>query len=92
MDSSYVPIGSHESTTIGAAVYTLPITATAAWLIIQTFNQNVRLTLDGSQPTTTKGFQLRAGDPAVRIPIGTATTIRLREEASGAVVQTQFVR
>lgn len=87
----YTPVGGHNSATIGATVITLSPPAGSNWVILQALTQNIRLTLDGTTPSATVGFQIRAGDPAVRIPITSTTVIKYIEETSGAVVQRQFI-
>ena len=85
------PIGSHvDGTDISSAV-TLAAADGATKLLIQALGQNVRLTLDGTTPTASKGFQLAAGDPPVMIWVGGAT-VKVIEEAATADIQCQWGR
>lgn len=59
-------------------------------LLIQALTQNVRFTLDGSNPTATRGFQLKAGDPPVVIPVSATTVVTVIEEAATADLQYQW--
>ena len=58
-------------------------------ILIQALTQNVRYTLDGSVPTATAGFQLKAGDPPVIISILGITVLKVIEETATADVQIQ---
>jgi hypothetical protein len=58
------PGGGHKTTaSMALSVYTLAIPIGAAWLMVQALAQNVRYTLDGTNPSAASGFQLKAGDP-----------------------------
>lgn len=84
------PIGSHvDGATISSATTLTPPTG-ATKILIQALTQNVRFTLDGTAPTASLGFQLVAGDPAVLIPLGTDTTLKVIEEAATADLQYQW--
>ena len=84
------PLGSHsDGATISTAV-TLTIPSGAQKLLIQALTQNVRLTLDGTAPEIAKGFQLKAGDPPIMIPISTGVTVKVIQEAATADLQYQF--
>ena len=52
--------------------------------------QNVRYTLDGTTPTASKGFLLKAGDPPVIIPITSGMLVKVIEEAASADLQYQW--
>jgi hypothetical protein len=64
----------------------------ATQVMLQAQTQNVRLTLDGTDPTTSKGFQIKAGDPAVILSVYGGQTLKLIEEATTAVLDYQFGR
>lgn len=87
---AFNPIGSHyDGTTISSAT-TLTPPEGAEKLLIQALSQNVRFTLDGTAPTSSKGFQLVAGDPPTLIVLGDNTTLKVIEEAATADVQYQW--
>jgi hypothetical protein len=69
---------------------TPPAGKQATMLLMQTFTQNVRYTLDGSDPDANTGFQLKAGDPPVVIPVGAAGRMKVIEETAGAELQGQW--
>src|SRR5688572_10775987 len=92
VEADFKPLGAHiDGTAISSAVIlsdTAP--AGASKLLIQALTQNIRFTLDGSVPTATTGFQLKAGDPPVLIPYGSGTIITVIEEAASADLQAQW--
>lgn len=84
------PLGSHNSGLTISSVQTLTPPAGATKLLVQALTQNIRYTIDGSNPSTTSGFQLKAGDPPIIIPLGNRTIIKVIEESGGASLQYQF--
>lgn len=84
------PVGSHSDGLAISSAQALVNPPGATKLLIQALSQNVRFTLDGSAPTTSRGFQLRAADPPIIIPIGVNTTVRVIEEAATADLQYQY--
>lgn len=86
----FQPIGSHyDGTTISSAT-TLTPPAGATKILIQALDANVRLTLDGSDPTATKGFQLVDGDPLIMLPLSPSTTVKVIQETATADIQYQW--
>ena len=83
-------VGAHTELAAAAAT-TISAPAGAKRLLVQALSQNVRYTLDGSTPTTTKGFQMRAGDPPILIPVGANTTVKVIQETATAEVEYQWV-
>lgn len=59
-------------------------------LMIQALTQNVRYTLDGTTPTASVGFQLKAGDPPRIIPLSSETTVKVIQEIATASIQYQW--
>lgn len=87
---NFNPIGSHvDGATISSATTLTPPTL-ATKIMIQALSQNVRFTLDGTAPEAAKGFQLKAGDPVVIIPLGNATVVKVIQEAATADLQYQW--
>lgn len=86
------PVGDHGSETLGASKFTpvRPVGVTR-YLLVQALVQNVRFTLDGTDPTATVGFQLLASDPAVLIPMGPDLQPQFFREVAGAILQYQWV-
>lgn len=88
--SGFNPVGAHvDGTDISSAVALSPASG-AIKVLIQALTQNVRYTLDGTTPTASKGFQLKAGDPPVVIMLEDGTTITLIEETATADIQYQW--
>jgi hypothetical protein len=92
----FTPVGSHiAGTDVSSATVIMPgdmgIPLSADKVIIQTTAQNIRYTLDGTTPTPTVGFQLKATDPPKQIIIRNGEVVlTVIEEAGGAVLQVQF--
>ncbi len=93
IETKFKRIGAHVSgpTISSAVVLSDTAPANAKKLLMQAITQNIRYTLDGTTPTSTVGFQLRAGDPPVIIPYWPGdVTITVIEETSGAKLQYQW--
>lgn len=88
----FVPLRNvaHESYIMPANVVELSIPRAAREILVQAITQNIRFTLDGTDPTTARGFQMVAGDPERRIMISTLTRLKFIREANGAVLQYQY--
>lgn len=91
----YQIVGAHQSLAV-ASVTNVPIPAGANAMFIQSTGQNVRITLDGSNPTTGRGFQIRAGDAPfllVLMPLGTGgqPSILALQESATATLEVQGV-
>lgn len=91
---TFNPISTHNDGLAISSAQTIAIpdglARNVAKLLIQAVGQNVRYTLDGTTPTATKGFQLKAGDPPIIIPVGGNTTIKVIEETATADLQYQW--
>lgn len=87
---AFNPIGAHTQNSSLSTVQTLTPPASANKLLVQAFVQNVRYTLDGTDPTASLGFQLKADDPPIVIPIGIGTTVKAIEEAATATLDFQW--
>lgn len=84
------PVGSHNDGLAIATAQTLTIPTGASKIMLQAHTQNVRFTLDGTTPEASKGFQLKAGDPPLTIPLGVSTVLMVIQEAATADLQYQF--
>jgi hypothetical protein len=84
------PIGAHNDGLAIATAQTITIPAGATKFLVQALGQNVRITLDGTPPTASTGFQIKADDPWVLVPLGLNTSIKVIEEAATADLQYQF--
>lgn len=58
-------------------------------ILMQALTQNVRYTLDGTTPTASKGFQLKAGDPPVIVFVA-GNILTVIEETATADLQFNF--
>ncbi len=84
------PIGAHNDGLNISAVAELAAPQGANKIMFQALTQNVRFTLDGTDPTATLGFQFTAGDPPVIMVIESRATIKFIEEAATADLQYQW--
>lgn len=83
--------GGHHSGVVGAAAQTLNVPNQGArYVLIQALTQNVRITVDGTTPTASLGFQLVASDPPLLIPLSEHTIIKVFREAAGATLEWLF--
>lgn len=89
--AGFIPVGAHTSTALTGAVTTLSVDSRATGVLIQAETQNVRYTLDGTNPTSSLGFVLTADADPVIIPKNSDITIKVLRSASGAVIQYQGV-
>ena len=87
---AFVPLGAHQDGTDYSSAAGVTIPAGASKMMIQTIDQNIRITLDGTTPTTTKGFQITASRDPMIFPLSKNTTVTIIEEAATADVQIQF--
>jgi len=81
--------GHHDGTTITSATILTP-PAGATKLLMQAIGQDIRYTLDGTTPTATCGFQLKADDPPLLILVADDMVITVIEEAATADIQYQW--
>jgi hypothetical protein len=83
------PVGDHTELAINTAKTLTPASG-ATKLLIQAITQNLRYTLDGTTPTTTKGFRLVADTDPLIIPVGADTVVMVIEEAATCDFQYQW--
>ena len=86
----FEPVGSHaDGDTISSAT-ALTKPSGAKKLMIQALEQNVRYTLDGTDPTTSKGFVITAGNDPYILFVHPNTTVTVIQEAATADLQYQW--
>jgi len=91
--NQFTPVGDHTQTSSLASATPITIPAGATKVIMQTQTKDVRFTLDGTTPTTTKGFLLVANDPPFIVHLDTShNTLTVIETATTAVFDYQFGR
>ena len=91
-DLQFWPLGAHNDGLAISTAQIISIPAGATKWMVQAITQNVRFTMDGTTPTASKGFQLKAGDPVVIVPISVITILTVIEEAATSDLQFQFGR
>lgn len=97
--SPYQFIGNHTTTALSTGSATgIPLPAGSNAILIQALSANVRIKLDGSNPTGVSGFQIRAGDPPFLLVlsdlmVGTQGDKFLYAiaESAGAILESQAV-
>ncbi len=89
----FIPEGAHQqdATVSSATTLTKPGSG-ASKLLIQAVDQNLRFTLDGTAPTTSKGFVLKADWPPLLLQVGEGVTVRVIEETATGGVEYQWGR
>lgn len=94
LEADFIPLNGlqtspHESYIVPTTATTLSIPLHAQKIMWQALTQNVRYTLDGTAPTSTKGFQLKAGDPPTILKLTQNNNLILKivAESAGAVLQ-----
>ncbi len=81
----------HQSSAVGAAVVEISIPKHVYEIRMQALTQNVRYTLDGTDPTATSGFALIAGNDPINVPFVTGRTrLKIIQAAGGALLEYQF--
>ena len=89
-EMSFAPVGAHNSGLVISSAVTITIPTYATQWMVQALTQNVRFTLDGTPPTATLGFQLKAGDPPLILSVSPGLALKVIEEAATASLQYQF--
>jgi len=84
-------VGSHTRNAVLSSKVTLTAPATANAILIGAETKSVRITLDGTDPTTTVGFLLAAGD-WVMIRVSALASIEVIEVEASAVIQYQWLK
>lgn len=87
LDDAAVP---HTRYALGVNILTLNIPLHAETVLVQALTQNIRYTLNGTNPSVDSGFQLKAGDPPRLLRIGKYTVLKFFREASGAVLELEY--
>lgn len=89
----YIPIGALVNSSVASPPkrYTIPDNANGA--LVQAITQNVRISLDPATPASSSvGFQIKAGDAARLIPLGSGKTFTAEQETATAVFTVQYVK
>ncbi len=84
----FMPLaGEPHRTQLVNALFTYNVPKQCNCVAVQALTQNIRFTLNGTNPTAASGFQLKAGDPVVLIEITQTTTLKFIAETAGAILQ-----
>lgn len=86
-----IRVGSHTINSSLSSAVTITIPEGVDSFLLQAFTQNVRVTFDGTNPTSTVGFQLTAGS-MLQVDVGLDTTIKVIQETASASIQYQFFK
>lgn len=82
--------GGHQSYPVGAVAVTVHIPLHARGILMQALTQNIRYTLDGTAPTASTGFQLKASDPPRYMELDHRISLKVIREAAGAMLEYEF--
>jgi hypothetical protein len=85
----YTPVGGHVTIRLQGRVETVNAPDGANAVLVQANASGVRYTLDGSEPTSKRGFRLGDGAP-VLLPV--SGPISVVDAKPGAILEAQFVR
>lgn len=88
----FEPVGSHNDGLDISSAVTISIPTGATKILMQVIDKDARYTLDGTVPTASKGFQLKADDPPIIITFGNGTTLKMIEEAATADLNYQMLK
>ena len=83
------PVGSHTQIADLSTAKSITRAAGGKRLLMQALAQPVTFTLDGTTPTSAKGFVLAAGD-AVLIDVADDVTIKVIQTAASATLEYQW--
>lgn len=79
----------HRQYTIGTTLFVYNVPLGCNQVRVQALAQNIRYTLDGTNPTTASGFQLASGATPIVLDIADTVTLKFIGEAGGAILQVQ---
>jgi len=89
-EDSFIPLSAHNANTDISSATELVPPAGATKLLIQALTENVRYTIDGTDPTTAIGFLITANDPPGVIYLGADMVVKVIEETATASIQYQW--
>lgn len=79
----------HRSYTINTTLFVYNVPNNCNVVRVQALAQNIRYTLDGTNPTTASGFRMTAGAVPIDIYLADTITLKFIGEASGAILELQ---
>ena len=71
-------------------LFTVNIPIRCNEVLVQATVQNIRYTVNGTNPTAASGFVLISGNDPLVIPVTGSTTLKFISETAGAILQMAF--
>lgn len=89
--SPFTPMANqaHRSNAVDS-LFTVNIPTGCSEVLVQADTQNIRYTVNGTNPTASSGFILTAGNAPISIPVTKSTVLKFISETAGAILQMQF--
>jgi hypothetical protein len=72
------------------ALFTVNIPLNCSEVLVQATVQNIRYTVNGTNPTAASGFVLIFGNDPISIPVTGNTVLKFISESAGAILQMEF--
>jgi len=79
----------HRSNLVNS-LFTLNIPTGCSEVLVQATVQNIRYTVNGTNPTASSGFVLISGNDPISIPVTKNTVLKFISESAGAILQHCF--
>lgn len=89
--SPFTPMANqpHRSNLVNT-LFTMNIPIGCSEVLVQATVQNIRYTVNGTNPTAASGFVLISGNDPLVIPVTGNTVLKFIAETAGAILQHQF--
>lgn len=81
--------GTHHEEHPVDTLFTANLPLNCSEVLVQAITQNIRYTLDGTNPTAASGYRLTAGNDPLLIP-ATGVTLKFISETVGAILQIEY--
>lgn len=88
---SMLPRGAHGQNATLSTVQVIPVPLDANAVLLSCIAQSVLFTLEGTDPTSTKGLTLEADRGAILLPVVEGQILKFIEAAASATLNYQFV-
>ena len=92
IQSPFVPMqGEPHRSQLVNTLFTVNIPKNCGEVLVQATVQNIRYTVNGTNPTAASGFVLIKGNDPISIPVNLKTTVlKFISETAGAILQMQY--
>ena len=87
-----IAVGSHTQNTSLSSAVSITVPPQATHVLLQAQTQDVRVTIDGTAPTATKGFLVVAAWDWTILPVPSNGTLKAIEVAASAKLDYQFIQ